>query len=56
MKKGKLNLDQIKVESFVTEMNGDLKAGKPPVSETADGPTVFYYEGVCVYSCVVVEG
>ena len=50
-----MNLDQIKVNSFVTDAQ-HLKGGKPPVSETADGPTVFYYEGVCVYSCVVVEG
>lgn len=55
MKKNKLSLDEIKVNSFVVEP-AHLKAGKPPVSETANGPTEMYYEDVCVYSCVVVEG
>ncbi|MFA0962316.1 pinensin family lanthipeptide [Roseivirga sp. BDSF3-8] len=56
MKKEKLNLDQIKVDSFVTEAK-HLKGGAAPVSETVGGPTELYGpKGGCIYSCVVVEG
>ncbi|MGB3180632.1 MAG: pinensin family lanthipeptide [Cyclobacteriaceae bacterium] len=56
MKKDKLNLDQIKVNSFVTDAK-HLKGGKPPMSNTVDAPSGSYGpEGACIYSCVDVEG
>ncbi|MGB3180631.1 MAG: pinensin family lanthipeptide [Cyclobacteriaceae bacterium] len=52
MKKEKLNLDQIRVNSFVTDPE-HLKGGRAPMSNTVDAPSGSYDpDGWCIGSCI----
>lgn len=55
MKKAKMKLNQLKVDSFVTKDRSNIKGGRAKASNTVGEATVFVDEYGCILSCVDVE-